>query len=65
MRPVLGIIGGIIGIVIGLAILSFTGDIEGLGGGEKALRIIFGIAWFSVCFLVIALNALRLPKRDH
>ncbi len=63
LRAVLGILGGIVGIFIGLTILSFTGEIEGLGGGEKALRIIFGIAWFSVCFFVIVLNSLRFSGR--
>jgi Short C-terminal domain len=62
LRSVLGIIGGILGLIIGLAILNLGGKAADLGAGEKALRIIFGIVWFTFCIGMMALNALNLSS---
>lgn len=48
--------------MLGFAILNFTGEIGDLGDGEKALRIVFGIVWFTVCIGAMLLNVLKLSS---
>lgn len=59
-RSILGLIGGIIGLWFGFAILNLMGDMPDLGGGEKALRIVFGIVWFTFWVGAMIYNVLNL-----
>lgn len=67
-RSILGLIGGILLMVFGFVVLNLGGD--QLSGGEKALRIVFGIVWFTfsigmMIYNVLNLNAQKRAKKDQ
>jgi len=59
-RSILGLILAIIGLWFGFVVLNLTGKAVDLGGGEKALRIVFGIVWFTFWIGAIVMNVLNL-----
>jgi len=65
-RAVLWLLAGIVGLWFGFFVLNISGGADGLGTGEKALRIVFAIVWFAFWIVVMAANALKLsaPSRS-
>jgi multisubunit Na+/H+ antiporter MnhE subunit len=57
-RSILGLAGGIIGLIAGFVVLNLGGD--DLSAGEKALRIVFGIVWFTFFVGMMIANSLNL-----
>jgi len=59
VRAVLWLLAGIVGLWFGFFVLNISGGADGLGTGEKALRIVFAIVWFTFWIVVMAANALK------
>jgi hypothetical protein len=55
----------IIGLWFGFLILNITGEMSDLGGGEKALRIVFGIVWFTFWVGAMVYNVLNLSASSR
>jgi|WetSurMetagenome_2_1015567.scaffolds.fasta_scaffold139253_2 hypothetical protein len=62
-RSVLGIIVAVLLMIVGFGVLNLGGD--DLSGGEKALRIVFGIVWFTFCVGMMILNVLNYGARKR
>jgi hypothetical protein len=64
-RSIVGIVVAVIGLWLGFAILNITGEAQNLGGGEKALRIVFGIVWFTFWVGAMIYNVLNYSSRSR
>jgi hypothetical protein len=60
-RSVLGVIVAVVLMIIGFGVLNLGGD--DLSGGEKALRIVFGIVWFTFSVGMMIYNVLNYGAR--
>lgn len=65
VRAVLWLLAGIAGLWFGFFVLNISGGADGLGTGEKALRIVFAIVWFTFWIVVMAANALKLSASSR
>ncbi len=65
VRAVLWLLAGIVGLWFGFFVLNISGGADGLGTGEKALRIVFAIVWFTFWIVVMAANALKLSASSR
>lgn len=64
-RSILGLIAGIIGLWFGFGLLNITGEAQDLGAGEKALRIVFAIVWFTFWIGAMVYNVLNLYSHSR
>lgn len=64
VRSILGVLLAIVGLWVGFAILNLTNQTD-LGGGEKALRIVFGIVWFTFWVGAMVYNVLNLYSQSR
>lgn len=64
-RSILGLIAGIIGLMFGFGLLNITGEAQDLGAGEKALRIVFAIVWFTFWIGAMVYNVLNLYSHSR
>ncbi len=62
-RSVLGIVIAVALMIFGFIVLNLGGD--DLSGGEKALRIVFGIVWFTFCVGMMIYNVLNYGARKR
>ncbi len=62
-RSVLGIVIAVALMIVGFGVLNLGGD--DLSGGEKALRIVFGIVWFTFCVGMMIYNVLNYGARKR
>jgi hypothetical protein len=58
-RAILWLVVSIVGLWAGFFILNITGEVKDLGGGEKALRIVFAIVWFLFWIGAMVYNVLN------
>ncbi|MGZ5514817.1 MAG: SHOCT domain-containing protein [Candidatus Aminicenantales bacterium] len=64
LRSILGLALGVVGLWFGFAVLNLTNQAD-LGGGEKALRIVFGIVWFTFWVGAMVYNVLNLYSQSR
>jgi len=65
LRSILGLVLAVVGLWFGFAVLNLTGQAGDLGGGEKALRIVFGIVWFTFWVGAMIYNVLNLYSQSR
>ena len=58
-RAVFWLAVSLVGLWAGFFILNITGEVKDLGGGEKALRIVFAIVWFLFWIGAMVYNVLN------
>lgn len=58
-RAVFWLIVSIVGVWFGFFVLQITGEAKDLGGGEKALRIVFAVVWFLFWIAAMVYNVLN------
>lgn len=62
-RSVVGLVVAVLLMIFGFVVLNLGGD--DLSGGEKALRIVFGIVWFTFCVGMMITNVLNYGARKR
>ena len=62
-RSIVGLVVAILLMIFGFVVLGLGGD--DLSGGEKALRIVFGIVWFTFCVGMMVYNVLNYGARKR
>jgi hypothetical protein len=59
VRAVFWLVVSVVGLWAGFFILNITGEVKDLGGGEKALRIVFAVVWFTFWIGAMVYNVLN------
>jgi hypothetical protein len=62
-RSIVGLVVAIVLMIFGFVVLNLGGD--DLSGGEKALRIVFGIVWFTFSVGMMIYNVLNYGARKR
>ena len=63
VRSIVGLVVAILLMIFGFIVLGLGGEAQ--TGGEKALRIVFGIVWFTFCVGMMITNVLNYGARKR